>query len=214
MKEVKAFLPKINFKISTSDLNRHFQLVDTRKRNEIGFDDYTRLYLNLINVPTFLYECFNCQMPYSENGETVTLKEFESFLEAEQNDEKAKDDQFISNFIQEFVQDTQREVQEPYFTVNEFIDYLFSKQNEIWDGKKCNQIYQVRRFNSWMISTSMTYLLFLGYDKASLRLLDFFLTQYISFWRSIFQRIFHRGICSRLTNGLSLHWTWLLGWTR
>lgn len=84
-------------------------------------------------------------MPYSENGETVTLKEFENFLDVEQNDEKAKDDQFISNFIQEFVQDTQREVQEPYFTVNEFIDYLFSKQNEIWDAKKCNQIYQVRK---------------------------------------------------------------------
>ena len=82
-------------------------------------------------------------MPYSENGETVTLKEFERFLEVEQNDEKAKDDQFISNFIKEFVQDTQREVQEPYFTVIEFINYLFSKQNEIKKKKKCNQIYQV-----------------------------------------------------------------------
>lgn len=147
LKEVKSFLPKINFKISTSDLSRQFQLVDTRKRNEIGFDDFTRLYLNLINVPTFLYECFNCQMPYSENGETVTLKEFQQFLEKEQSDEHSNDDNFISNFIQEFVQDTQREVQEPYFTVNEFVDYLFSKQNEIWDGKLCNQVYQVMIIN-------------------------------------------------------------------
>lgn len=84
-------------------------------------------------------------MPYSENGETVTLKEFQRFLAIEQSDEKAGDDNFNSNFIREFVQDTQREVQEPYFTVNEFVDYLFSKQNEIWDANKCNSVYQVRK---------------------------------------------------------------------
>lgn len=85
-------------------------------------------------------------MPYSENGETVTLKEFQRFLGTEQSDGNAADDQFISNFIREFVQDTQREVQDPYFTVNEFVDYLFSKQNEIWDGNKCNSVYQVSDF--------------------------------------------------------------------
>lgn len=141
---MKSFLPKINFKISTSKLNEQFHdIADVRKRNEIGFDDFTRLYQNLINVPTFLLDCFNCPMPYSENGETVTLKEFQKFLLTDQNEEeKAKDDNIISTFIQEFVQDTQREVQEPYFTISEFVDFLFSKQNEIWDSK-CNRVYQV-----------------------------------------------------------------------
>lgn len=160
LKEVKAFLPKINYKISTSDLNRHFLAVDTRKKNEIGFDDFTRLYQNLINVPTFLFECFNIQMPYSENSETVSLKEFQRFLLNEQNDEKANDDQSISNFIRDFVQDTQREVQEPYFTINEFIDYLFSKQNEIWNGK-CNRVYQDMTkplCDYWISSSHNTYL--------------------------------------------------------
>lgn len=160
LKEVKAFLPKINFKISTSELNRHFQLADARKRNEIGFDDFTKLYQNLINVPTFLLDCFNGPMPYSDNTETVTLKEFQRFLLNEQGEDKAKDDQYISGFIQEFVQDTQREVQEPYFTINEFVDYLFSKQNEIWDGK-CNKVYQDMTkplCDYWISSSHNTYL--------------------------------------------------------
>lgn len=160
LKEVKAFLPKINFKISTSDLNRQFQVADARKRNEIVFDDFTRLYQNLINVPTFLRDCFGPLMPYSENTETVTLKEFQKFLSSEQNEEKANDDQYISNFIQEFVQDTQREVQEPYFTINEFVDYLFSKQNDIWDSK-CNKVYQDMTrplCDYWISSSHNTYL--------------------------------------------------------
>lgn len=142
-------------------MNRHFQTADARKRNEIGFDDFTRLYQNLINVPTFLLDCFNGPMPYSDNTETVTLKEFQKFLFQDQNEQIVLDDQVISNFIQEFVQDTQREVQEPYFTINEFVDYLFSKQNEIWDAKKCNRVYQDMTkplCDYWINSSHNTYL--------------------------------------------------------
>lgn len=48
LKEMKAFLPRINCKISTSKLREAFQEVDTRKRNEIGFDDFTLLHNRLI----------------------------------------------------------------------------------------------------------------------------------------------------------------------
>lgn len=48
LKEVKAFLPKINCKISTSKLRDIFQEVDAGKRGEIGFDDFSVLYHKLI----------------------------------------------------------------------------------------------------------------------------------------------------------------------
>lgn len=48
MKDIKAFLPRINYKISTCKLREAFQEVDTRKRNEIGFDDFTFLHCKLI----------------------------------------------------------------------------------------------------------------------------------------------------------------------
>lgn len=57
LKEVKAFLPKINCKISTSKLRDFFQEVDTGTKGEIGFDDFSTLYHKLIfdeNVSTYL----------------------------------------------------------------------------------------------------------------------------------------------------------------
>lgn len=48
LKEVKGFLPKINCKIATNKLRDIFQEVDTDKRGEIGFDDFSSLYQKLI----------------------------------------------------------------------------------------------------------------------------------------------------------------------
>lgn len=48
LKDVKAFLPRINCKILTSKLREAFQEVDTTKQNEIGFDDFATLHNKLI----------------------------------------------------------------------------------------------------------------------------------------------------------------------
>lgn len=48
LKEVKAFLPRLNYKIPTNKLREIFNDVDTRKRGEIGFDDFTVLYHKII----------------------------------------------------------------------------------------------------------------------------------------------------------------------
>jgi phosphatidylinositol phospholipase C gamma-1 len=159
LKEVKSFLPKINCKISTGKLNEQFMIVDTRRRNEIGFDDFTKLYQNLVMSPNTLNEIFNSPMAYSSDGEIVTLQEFQKFLK-DQNDPMGNDEKAITNFIREFVQDTQREIQEPYLTVSEFVDYLFSKQNEIWNSE-CDKVYMdmtkpLSRY--WISSSHNTYL--------------------------------------------------------
>lgn len=60
LKDVKAFLPRVNCKIATNRLRELFQEVDTRNRNELGFDDFVILYHKLMfdqNVSTlFLYQ--------------------------------------------------------------------------------------------------------------------------------------------------------------
>lgn len=48
LKEVKAFLPRLNYKIPTNKLRDIFNDVDKRKRGEIGFDDFTILYHTII----------------------------------------------------------------------------------------------------------------------------------------------------------------------
>lgn len=66
----------------------------------------------------------------------------------------------MSNFITEFIQDPSREVQEPYLTIPEFIDFLFSKQNEIWDSN-CDRVHHDMKqplSNYWIASSHNTYL--------------------------------------------------------
>lgn len=48
LKDVKAFLPRVNCKIATNRLRELFQEVDTRNRNELGFDDFVILYHKLM----------------------------------------------------------------------------------------------------------------------------------------------------------------------
>ena len=48
LKEMKAFLPRVNCKISTNRLRDLFQEVDTRRRTELGFDDFAALYHKLM----------------------------------------------------------------------------------------------------------------------------------------------------------------------
>ena len=78
---------------------------------------------------------------YSKTGKTVTLQEFQNFLLVEQQDPLGNSEHEASRFVREYLQDPQRDVQEPYFTFSEFISFLFSKQNDIWDSKY-DHVYQ------------------------------------------------------------------------
>ncbi|KAJ8684283.1 hypothetical protein QAD02_020075, partial [Eretmocerus hayati] len=159
LKDIKAFLPKVHCKIATVKLREIFEDVDTRAHAEIGFDDFVILYHKL------MYEYNNSSdwtrlKTYSSNGSTVTFREFQNFLLSEQQDNLGNNDAEVSHFIREYLQDPQRDIQEPYFTFSEFIDFLFSKQNEVWDSKY-DQIYQdmTRPMSHyWVASSHNTYL--------------------------------------------------------
>ena len=48
MKDLKSFLPKVNFKLTTAKLREYFQEIDTSKRNEMNFDDFSRFYYKIL----------------------------------------------------------------------------------------------------------------------------------------------------------------------
>lgn len=56
---MKAFFPRINYKISTNKLREIFNEIDTRKRTEIGFDDFAMLYQKVVldEKVSFTYVC-------------------------------------------------------------------------------------------------------------------------------------------------------------
>lgn len=90
----------------------------------------------------------------------MRLQEFQQFLINDQNDPLGKDDKAVSNFIRDFIQDSERDVQQPSLTLPEFIDFLFSKQNSIWDTR-CDKVYQDMKqpmSHYWISSSHNTYL--------------------------------------------------------
>lgn len=160
IKDFKAFLASVSCKMSTGKLMEHFSQSTDSKKGDLRFDDFSRLYQKLLLPQSFVEGCFSDQFRYSRNGNTVTLQEFQSFLITEQNDPMGRDDKAVSKFICEFLQDIEREVQEPYMTINEFVDFLFSKQNEIWDSK-AEKIYMDMKqpmSHYWIASSHNTYL--------------------------------------------------------
>ncbi|KAG7210373.1 hypothetical protein KM043_011907 [Ampulex compressa] len=160
LKEVKAFLPKVNCKISTNRLRELFQEVDTRCKSELGFDDFVILYHKLMFDQNNLTD-WTKLLSYSKTGQTVTLQDFQNFLMSEQQDPLGNNEQEISHFMRDYLQDAQRDIQEPYFTFSEFIDFLFSKQNDIWDSKN-NQVSQDMTrplAHYWIASSHNTYLM-------------------------------------------------------
>nr|CAD7429247.1 unnamed protein product [Timema monikensis] len=167
LKDMKAFLPRVNCKISTSRLRELFQEVDTKKRTELGFDDFATLYSKLMFDESnygAMFQSFRDSLDvhprYSENLKTVTLQEFQSFLVNEQQDPLGNDEREVSRFMRDYLHDPQRNVQEPYFTIVEFMSFLFSKQNEIWD-QRYDLVYQDMSrplSHYWIASSHNTYL--------------------------------------------------------
>lgn len=56
----------------------------------------------------------------------MQLQEFQLFLQNDQDDQTARDDKVVSNFLREFIQDPLRDIQEPFFTIPEVFFVLVS----------------------------------------------------------------------------------------
>lgn len=89
----------------------------------------------------------------------LTLQEISSFFVQEQKEFLENDDRQVSQFICDFLKDGERDIQEPYLYVSEFIDFLFSKQNDLWDPKKDTVYHDMSKplAHYWIASSHNTY---------------------------------------------------------
>ncbi|CAB3376592.1 Hypothetical predicted protein [Cloeon dipterum] len=159
LKEVRSFLPRVNCKIPTKRLGEVFQEVDTRLRQELGFDDFTALYYKLMFSDEAAAAGAEIFLRYSTD-KVMSLQDFQNFMDMEQKDTMGNDERLVSQFMRDYLQDPLRDVQEPYFTENEFMDFLYSKQNDLWDST-FSPVYQDMSCplsHYWISSSHNTYL--------------------------------------------------------
>ncbi len=155
--ELKKFCSKINCKVNNSSLRDKFTKYDKLNTGEIGFDDFCNILQELMLGNKSLYQSTFSR--YCEDGKRVTLNEFAEFLSQEQQESISVTD--TAEKMRHFLQDPARDVEEPYFTLSEFLDYLFSKENQAFDNEgqgKVNQDMTRPLSHYWISSSHNTYL--------------------------------------------------------
>ncbi|KAH8385202.1 hypothetical protein KR200_005718 [Drosophila serrata] len=172
IKDFKLFLAGVSCKMTTSKFMECFT-EDVRRKHDLKFDDFSRLYQKLLLPTSFPSVMCNpvgggalagaaTPFPYSEDQQTVRPAELKRFLETEQRDISASElsSTAIATFIRDFVQDVERDVQEPYLSISEFMDFLFSKQNDLWNSKYDSVFMDMNQPLSsyWIASSHNTYL--------------------------------------------------------
>ncbi|XP_025416925.1 1-phosphatidylinositol 4,5-bisphosphate phosphodiesterase gamma-1 isoform X2 [Sipha flava] len=158
LKDIKIFLSRVHCKISTNKLRELFQEVDTRKRNELNFDEFVTLYDKLIYNPGLFNRCFS--MYCSDDNDTFSVQDLTRFLNVEQ-ESFCLEEELVAKHMKEYFKYCEKDLSDPLqFTATEFMDYLFSKQNEVWDQYYDNvfQDMTLPLSHYWIASSHNTYL--------------------------------------------------------
>ncbi|KAF5918570.1 hypothetical protein HPG69_005005 [Diceros bicornis minor] len=95
------------------------------------------------------------------DASAVHLHDFQRFLLHEQQEHWAQDLNKVRERMTKFIDDTMRETAEPFLFVDEFLTYLFSRENSIWDEKY--DVVDMQDMNNplshyWISSSHNTYL--------------------------------------------------------
>lgn len=160
LKNLKAWLPRINFKMSTTKLREKFQAIDKEGRGEIVFPQFATLYHHLIHTQQIVTESFERYFSQSADERRMSPERFQQFMIEDQKDQGAADLIFIKQEMNMFLDDPLRAASGLYFTEQEFLDYLFSPQNTIWDSQHdvINQDMDRPLSSYWISSSHNTYL--------------------------------------------------------
>uniref|UniRef100_A0A8D0GW24 1-phosphatidylinositol 4,5-bisphosphate phosphodiesterase gamma n=1 Tax=Sphenodon punctatus TaxID=8508 RepID=A0A8D0GW24_SPHPU len=122
LRELKTLLPLVNFKVSgVKYLKDKFMEIGAHKE-ELSFEQFHLFYKKIMNTDR-------------PNASVVHLHDFQRFLHHEQQESWAQDLSKVRERMTKFIDDTMRETAEPFLYVDEFLAYLFSKENSIWDDK-------------------------------------------------------------------------------
>ncbi|CAG5116488.1 unnamed protein product, partial [Candidula unifasciata] len=160
LKNLKAWLPRINYKMSTNKLRERFQEFDVESKGEINYEQFAALYHRLVHVQSITDENFEKYFePFGEE-KRMRLESFQQFLIEEQKEVKASDVGYVKHLMLEFLDDQVRAAAGLFFTQIEFEDFLFSQHNPLFDNKydSITQDMSQPLCMYWIASSHNTYL--------------------------------------------------------
>ncbi|XP_029009964.1 1-phosphatidylinositol 4,5-bisphosphate phosphodiesterase gamma-2-like [Betta splendens] len=168
LKKLKALLPLINYKApSLCALKDKFQEVGAKK-DRLDFEQFHKLYNLIMFEQNEILDEFKKESCAFILGNTdkpdasaVLLHDFQRFLIYQQQELWASDLNQVRELMTTFIDDTMRKTNGPEFTVSEFLSFLFSKENSVWD-QRVSDIRPLDMNNPlshyWISSSHNTYL--------------------------------------------------------
>ncbi|KAE8576564.1 hypothetical protein XENTR_v10004244 [Xenopus tropicalis] len=161
VKDLKNMLSQVNYRVPNMRFLRDRLMELEQRSREINYAQFAILYRSL------MYDAQKTiPIPFTERfGERertkVSLEDFQKFLLDYQKEMWATDLHKVREFMFHFLHDPLREIEEPYFTLEEFVSFLFSKENTVWDSELdtvCPQNMDNPLSHYWISSSHNTYL--------------------------------------------------------
>ncbi|XP_078274874.1 1-phosphatidylinositol 4,5-bisphosphate phosphodiesterase gamma-1 isoform X2 [Rhinoraja longicauda] len=162
VKDLKNMLSQVNYRVPNMKFLRE-KITDMELRSgDVNFSQFVQLYRSLMydaqknmDVPFLQRSCERTELSQ------VTLQDFQQFLLKFQKELWATDIQHVQEFMFNYLRDPLREIDGPFFQLDEFLTFLFSKENSIWD-RRFDQVNMEEMSNPlshyWISSSHNTYL--------------------------------------------------------
>uniref|UniRef100_A0A665UAQ8 1-phosphatidylinositol 4,5-bisphosphate phosphodiesterase gamma n=1 Tax=Echeneis naucrates TaxID=173247 RepID=A0A665UAQ8_ECHNA len=160
-KDLKNMLSQVNYRVPNMRFLRE-KLPDSELRNgDVSFSQFSQLYRSLMFDAQKNMEIPFLQRFIDRPELRISLEDFKNFLLESQMELWATDNNKVQEFMFGYLKDPLREVEQPYFHQDEFLTYLFAKENTIWDSsldQVCPENMNNPLSHYWISSSHNTYL--------------------------------------------------------
>lgn len=165
-KDLKNMLSQVNYRVPNMRFLRE-RLTDLEQRSsDITYGQFAQLYRSLMYSAQKTMDLPFLEASSLRAGERpelcrVSLSEFQQFLLDYQGELWAVDQLQVQEFMLSFLRDPLREIEEPYFFLDEFVTFLFSKENSVWNSQLdtvCPDTMNNPLSHYWISSSHNTYL--------------------------------------------------------
>ncbi|XP_048838622.1 1-phosphatidylinositol 4,5-bisphosphate phosphodiesterase gamma-1 [Brienomyrus brachyistius] len=161
-KDLKSMLSQVNYRVPNMRFLRE-KFPDVELRNgDVTYSQFAQLYRSLMFDAQKSMEIPFLQRFVERSDQLkVSLSDFQHFLLECQKEQWATNITQVQEFMFSYLREPLREIEQPFFYQDEFLTYLFSKENTIWDSK-LDQVVPENMNNPlshyWISSSHNTYL--------------------------------------------------------